>query len=275
MCKQLLWIVIANAEWGKGRWRWWWWWWWWWWCRCCCCCCCWCCCCCCWCCCCWCLLFVVCCLLIPQCHRSRGISGPFVGTINPSTFIELCVFFLGGGGMTKTIETSSRSNLPPFCGALKGWSTHQIQWLQVTHFISITVEAPVTPQPKIGPSPSLQRIIYCKPSSSFTVLFFFLASSWIAWGEFVNFSRFLALLPATLLRINGLRHLLNGGLGLRVDVDGKVWCASQCGLSGLCLWEWLRGESAGWFVKTMTCQIHFGRIQGHKTWVKFSNYICF
>lgn len=68
--------------------------------------------------------------------------------------------------MTKTIETSSRSNLPPFCGALKGWSTHQIQWLQVTHFISITVEAPVTPQPKIGPSPSLQRIIYCKPSSS-------------------------------------------------------------------------------------------------------------
>ena len=41
---------------------------------------------------------------------------------------------------------------------------------------------------------------------------------------------FLALLPATLLRINGLRHLLNGGLGLRVDVDGKVWCASQCGV---------------------------------------------
>ena len=35
-------------------------------------------------------------LLIPQCHRSRGISGPFFWSINPSTFMELCaVFFVG------------------------------------------------------------------------------------------------------------------------------------------------------------------------------------
>ena len=115
--------------------------------------------------------------------------------------------------MTKTIETSSRSNLPPFCGALKGWSTHQIQWLQVTHFISITVEAPVTPQPKIGPSPSLQRIIYCKPSSSFTVLFFFLASSWIAWGEFVNFFQVPCIAPCNLASYQRLAAFAQWGLG--------------------------------------------------------------
>ena len=65
-------------------------------------------------------------------------------------------------------------------------------------------------------------------------------------GRFLKVSgRFLALLPATLLRINGLRHLLNGGLGLRVDVDGKVWCSSQCGLSLHVLREWWRAEFAG------------------------------
>ena len=75
-----------------------------------------------WCCCCWCLF--VCCLLFvdsPMSQVTGGFLGPLLGTINPSTFMELCVFFfLGEVAWTKTIETSSRSNLPTFLWCLEG-----------------------------------------------------------------------------------------------------------------------------------------------------------
>ena len=49
--------------------------------------------------------------------------------------------------------------------------------------------------------------------------------------------RIISLIPAVALRVTALRHLLNGGLGVRADDANKsAWFASQCGTSNSMAW---------------------------------------